>query len=140
MTGSTYTCSRWADLQSQYVKPNALGIVGTATAGQITTKDYTLTDDIFIRGIEVLVNGSAFGDSITIQVLDTNNLMGYGAGAVVSTPVTAWNVSNTLNIFEYESIVPQKGLATFTVRIIYTSVGLTEVSFGINFLFLKILV
>lgn len=140
MTGSTYTCSRWLDLQSQYIKPNAIGITGTATAGQTTIKDYALTDDVFIRGIEVLTDGSAFGDSITIQVLDSNNLMGYGAGAVVSTPVSNWNISPTKSFLSYEAIVPQKGLATFTVRVNYTSVGETDVAFGINFLFLKILV
>lgn len=140
MQGSTYTCSRWSDLQSQYVATMAMGIQDVCPVGQIKTTDFILTDDVFIGGVEFIAQNNVGGDNLTIRVIDTNGVTGYPPGTVLSTPVSNWNISEIQKMVSYEAIIPQKARAGFTIRIVYTSTGtINDVNFGINFSLLKIL-
>lgn len=140
MTGSTYTSQEWTNVQANAVSPFAIGVTATATAGTSTVKNYVLTDDVFIRGVEFLTDTNVqFGDTVSIQVIDTNGITGLPAGTVLNTPISNWNLETVQRKVSYDSVTPQKGLATFTVSITYTSTGLFSVNFAANFLFLKIL-
>lgn len=133
MTGSTYVPQLWAEVPAIYVQPMAIGVTGNGSAGTVITKEYVLTDDVLIRGVECMVDNPSFGDTVTIQVT-------LGDDTLLSCPVNAWNISTIQKMISYQSLTPQKGLATFKVKVIYNSVGLSgTVNFGINFLFLKLL-
>lgn len=53
MINSTYLADRWQDIAQDKVSPAAVGITDTVSAGATKNIDYTLTDDIFFRGIEL---------------------------------------------------------------------------------------
>lgn len=133
MTSSTYTASRWSEVQSTAVQPLSKGISQAATAGTTTNIDLSISDDVFFRGIEVLLNNSNFGDTITVEVLDNNS-------TIVGVPVYNWNVQSNQNvILKYESLVPLKLPGTYTLRVIYSSTGLLNVTVAINYILLKVL-
>lgn len=141
MSGSTYAPQTWTDVQALWVKPTAEGISDSCVIGSSKVTDYVLTDDILIRGIEFYATGLSFGDTITIDVIDTNGITGLPPGTILNTPVKNWRLNAQDKMLKYESVAPLKGLATFTVRFTYNSVGfgLGSVNYAINLATMKVL-
>lgn len=139
VTNSTYTCTRWIDIQSQYISPLASGVTGQCLEGEPATVDTVLSDDIFIRGIEVMCDAVRLGTVTTIQIIDTNGITGVPPGTVVATPVNKWNIPEISKMLSYEAVVPFKAPATFTIRITVIPPSEEPLNFAINYLFLKIL-
>ena len=109
------------------------GISGTATAGTTTDIDYKLTEERYINGCQLILNSHALGDTVTFQVVDKDNVLGYGAGVVLQEFGTTWQVSEderNQGVFKVE--YPAKILANLYVRIKYTSQGLTNVNVACN--------
>ncbi len=140
MIGSTYIPARWPDVEAQKIQPNVIGIQGTITKNTVQTIDTIVADDVLIRGIELSCLNSSFGDMVTIKIVDINGVYA-PAGTVLSIPVLNYNVPLGQAKSSYESIAPSKMLGGLAIRLIYTSVGQTnDVSIGVNFLFVKILI
>ena len=140
MIGSKFTANRWEDVLSDTVMPNSVGLTGSCTAGSSSTVSYVLTDDMFFRGLDFVVDAPSFGDTITMEIIDTNGITGVPPGTVLATPISNWNISPAQKFLSYEGVVPKKGLATFTINVIYTSAAsIGTVNFGINFILLKLL-
>lgn len=109
------------------------GITGTATAGATTNIDYALPEDRYINGMEMFLTNHVDGDNITFQVVDVNNILGLGAGAVLDEFATNWYVAADESrqghyLLSYPALLYQ-GLY---VRIRYTSVGGTNVTVRAN--------
>jgi hypothetical protein len=135
MQNSTYTADTWSQVQASAIRANAAGVKHSCGASSDTNIDYLLTDDVFLRAVELLAQGVNFGDTINIQVLNAN-------GDVIFTPVAGWNLSaNSMQeVVKYESIVPQKLIAGMTLRIIYSNTSLlSTVSAAVNYVLPKIL-
>lgn len=112
----------------------ATGYSGTATAGTTTNIDFAVgAEDRYINGTMLLLKNHAWGDTVDLKVVDVNNVMGYGAGVVLNQFGYTWNINDQ---------VQQQGVTNFNyvarlyaglyIRIVYTSVGGTNVDVKLN--------
>lgn len=141
MTGSTYAPQTWEDVQASKVQPDVIGIKGTANANSTTNIDTQVADDVLIRGIQPIINGMNFGDTITISIIDKDGIY-FPANTVVSTPVQNYNVeTSSQDQKEYKSAAPFKMLGGLYLRIAYTNTNaLVAATVEVNFEFLKVLI
>lgn len=120
---------------------DAIGVTGAAVAGTSTNIDYILTNDMLITGAQVLSNISTFGDSLTFQLVDVNNVLGYGANLVLNQFVTNWQLrSDSQEQIHLNCNYPAKIISGLCLRLIYTSVGSANVMVAINYELHKILI
>lgn len=139
MIASTYAPQRWTDLETAKVQPNTKGIKGIASANVTTTFDTQVADDSFVRSIELITNGAAMGDTVTVQLVDKDGVY-FPANSVLAMPVSTYNVLNS-NAIHYESVCPFKILGGLYIRINYVNTNaLTTVNLGVNFILLKALI
>lgn len=121
------------DMTADKVKFRGQGISGTAAHGTSTNIDYKLTEARLLDGVHMILKDQAFGDSVKFQVVDVDNVLGYGAGVVLDTFGDSWFVSSdshdqgAINL-PYSAEV----IAGLYVRIVYTSVGAVDVEFKCN--------
>lgn len=141
MIGSTYQPQTWTDLEASKVAPNTIGATGTATLGISTNIDVLISDDSFIRKIEFFCKNHVFGDKVSITIIDIDNVYGYGAGFVMATPVTNWNITeDSQKQASYDAAIPKKIPGGTYLRLTYASVGLVDVSTALNLILLKALI
>jgi hypothetical protein len=134
MQNSTLKLTRVEEFASNNVNANNQALLFTAAAAQTTTGDLKLTDDCFITGAVLRTNTSAFGDYAVFQVVDVDNILGYGAGTVLGQYVNKWYMRSDAQEQANENTpYPAKILAGLYLRLIYTSVGLMPVSVAINY-------
>jgi len=124
---------RNADFNADRVNFAGFGYTGTATAGTTTNLDYLLSEERLVYGGEMILKDHAFGDKVAMQVVDVDNILGYGAGTVLGSYMSNWFVSSdkqtqTQIILDY----PTKISAGLYLRVAYTSVGGTNVTASIN--------
>lgn len=106
------------------LKFRGTGQSGVATKNTTTNFDYKLTENRFVNGIEFVLNNQVFGDTAKFQVVDVDNILGYGAGLVLDEFGTNWNfASDTQRQGPY--IIPYPALVNsgLYIRVIYNSVG-----------------
>jgi hypothetical protein len=119
---------------------DAVGVTGTAAAGNTTNIDYALTNDTLITGAQVLTNTAAFGDSISFQVVDVNNILGYGANVVLNQFVTNWQLrADSQEQIDLKVNYPAKIITGLYLRLIYVSTGTSPVAVAINYSLHKVL-
>ena len=109
------------------------GISGTAAAGSTTNIDHKLTADRYLNGCELLVNTATWGDYVKFQVVDVDNILGYGAGTVLDEFGSTWYVASDRQlqgIFKIE--YPAKVLANLYIRLVYVSTGVAPVGVACN--------
>jgi hypothetical protein len=111
------------------------GIKSVATAGSATAIDYKITrSSMWISGGQIVYRDASFGDYLTFQVVDKDNVLGFGNDVVLNTFVTKWYLdpSHTSMIVtsQYAAELKYSGLY---LRAIYTSVGETDVDVCINY-------
>lgn len=122
-----------SDMDADKVKFRGVGISGTATAGTTTNIDHKLTEARLLDGVKLILKDQAFGDSVRFQVVDVDNILGYGAGLVLDEFGSSWYVSSdsqdqgAINL-PYSAEV----IANLYVRIIYNSTGGSNVSVKAN--------
>lgn len=138
-SNTTYNRNTWQEVHSNVTQPYNIGIQGSADPLTITSFYLTLTDDIFIRGVEVVYAGATMGDTITLSVIDTNGITGVPPGTMIACPVNGWNLSSGAETLRYTSLTPRKALATMKLKVDYNNTGNSSVIIGINFNCLKIL-
>ena len=111
------------------------GVAATCTKTATTNVDYKLTENRFINGLEFIVKNHVFGDSAKFQVVDVDNLLGYGAGLVLDEFGTDWYIADDTQR-QGPYILPYPALVNsgFYLRIVYNSVGTsTDVSLQVNY-------
>lgn len=137
---TTYAPQTWETFEAGKTAPNVIGATGTAAHGATTNIDTLISDDSFIRSIEIITKTANFGDTLTIEVIDKDAVY-FSANTVVSTPVTNYNlIADQQSQISYDSAAPYKILGGLYVRVIYTSTGGTDVSVSVNYIFIKALV
>jgi hypothetical protein len=145
MQNSTYTPKRFEDLNADCCMVNDQGCQATIPAGTTGNMDLKLIDDHLLTGVQISAHGSAFGDSINLQVIDKDLIIesAYGhAIAVVKYPnypvlrqfSTNWKInSDTQMKLDKEKLYPAKVIAGLYLRATYTSTGSTDVDLIANY-------
>ena len=106
---------------------------GTATAGTTTDIDFKLDGSYMIFGVEMIYSGAADGDYAAFQIVDKDNVLGYGAGAVLNEWVKKWYIPSAENRWKTTSEMATKLPAGLYARLKYTSVGSVNVLIKINY-------
>lgn len=107
-------------------KAACIGFTGTGTLGQSTNIDFALTDVRYLVGVSVILKNQAFGDKITFQIV-------HPLAGVLSEFATNWNVSeDAQDQGKFEFPLRAKLPAGLIVRLIYNSIGSTNVSVACN--------
>jgi hypothetical protein len=119
----------------------ATGYVGTATAGTTSNVDFAVgAEDRYIDGVRIILINHDAGDTMDFQVIDIDNVLGYGANTVLKQFGTSWNVDHEkcdqgANVYNFLARL----YAGLYIRIVYHSVGATNVTVKLNLrLFKKI--
>jgi hypothetical protein len=112
------------------------GLAGIAVKNSTTSFDFKITkDNCYCSGGEIIVQDAAHGDYIKIEIVDKDNILGYGAGAVLQTYLEKWYVDyNGKNVLD----VPYAGYIyqNLYVRLKYTSVSTTtDPHIAVNYTF-----
>lgn len=94
-------------------------IKGAPTKGASTNFDLALNDDSLIDGSWVYISGGKIGDTIKFQVVDVNNVLGYGAGTVLD-QFLEWGAPPEANML-ISLVYPGKIPGGVFIRVIYAS-------------------
>jgi hypothetical protein len=108
------------------------GMEGVATHGTSTNFDFHLTTTKAVYGAQYFAQNSVMGDSVTFEVVDVDNLLGAGAGYVISKFVDKWYVIPNTFVdvpLPLASTIP----AGLYIRVVYNSVGSQDVNMIVNF-------
>jgi len=125
---------------SKDLNANFKGNLFSATAGTTTTNDMQITDDHLIDGATLVCIAATIGDKITMQVVDKDNVMGFGANTVLGQYVTDWYINpNESKQLDFQSMYPAKIYSGLYLRMLYTSVGATNVDVIVNYRLHKVL-
>ena len=116
------------------VNCNIQGVIGTAVAGTTSDIDFKLTDDCFITGGNLRTSAANFGDHCTLQVIDIDNILGYGANTVLGQYCTNWYMCSDKQEQINETIpYPAKVLTNLYLRIKYTNIGSSDIQIAISY-------
>lgn len=112
------------------------GITGVATKGTTTTFDLKIDkDNCYCSGGEIIVKDAEHGDYIRIEIVDVDNILGYGANTVLNVYLSKWFIDyRGKNVLE----VPYAGYIyeNLYLRLKYTSTGSTyDVKVAANYNF-----
>lgn len=100
------------------------GISGTAAQDTTTDIDYKLTEERYINGVRLIADNHVMGDKVDFQVVDVDNILGYGAGVVLDEFGKDWYLDP--NVCTQPDVLvpyPAKILANLYIRLKYHSVG-----------------
>jgi len=106
---------------------------GIAVAGTTTDIDFKIDGSYMIFGVELIYDGAADGDYAAFQIVDKDNVVGYGAGVVLNEWVKKWYIPSSEKRWKTVSDMATKLPAGLYARLKYTSVGSTDVPIKINY-------
>ncbi len=112
----------------------ATGFRGTALAGVVTAINFPIgSEDRYMNGVRLILVNHAEADTLGFQVVDIDNVLGYGAGLVLKTFGITWNVDSGVSdqgrdIYNFVAKLP----AGIYLRINYTSTGSVDVTVKLN--------
>jgi hypothetical protein len=121
------------DFDAYKVNFKGFGFTGSVQPSQVCNVDYILPETRLVYGGEILLSGHQFGDTLCFQVVDVNNILGYGAGLVLGEYLKDWNVAadtcaQNVVLVDY----PTEISAGLGFRIRYTSTGPQTVGVAVN--------
>lgn len=124
MTTSLYV-RRVSDLDADKALFAVQGMKGTATANSTTNIDWKFPEERWVSGGMLLVNNGVWGDHVSLEIVDKDNILGYGADTVLNTFATNFYIQpgNQLQgIIEcpYIAQIP----ANIYLRVKYTNISL----------------
>jgi hypothetical protein len=102
------------------------GVFGTCTAGNTQEADFTLPEDLHIKGASLCAPVGEMGDWIEGHVVHPNG------STVVATFIHQWFICYA-GLLEVETPMASEIPAGFIIRVIYHSTGDTDVPFSSNF-------
>ena len=106
---------------------------GVGVAGNTTDIDYLIPAERWINGGSLLLKNHTFGDYYTFQVVDKDNIMGYGVGVVLDEFIDCYYVDDEHSSQQQLMLAyPAKLYAGLYLRLKYTSVGLNNVTIKCN--------
>lgn len=134
MQNSTVLLPQVGLFSSKNVNSNGDAVKGTATALSTTSIDLKMLDDNFITGAILIASGVTFGDYVQFQVVDVDNVLGYGVNTILGTYINKWYLkSDRQEQFNESLVYPAKLPALVYLRLKYTSTGTTPVEVAINY-------
>jgi hypothetical protein len=128
-----YIIKKASELSSDNSVYSLTGFSGTAYASSTSNIEYKMPGERWLVGGTLLVGGGNWGDSATIQIVDKDNILGYGAGLVLNQFVTNLQIRPDVTLQEklevsYVSLIPKD----IYIRIVYTNTGNTAVGVACN--------
>jgi hypothetical protein len=96
---------------------------GTATKNATTNIDYKLTEERYLNGGQMIIQNQVIGDYVKFQVIDKDNILGYGSNVVLDEFISKWYIREISSQPEILLPYPAKIPANLYIRIIYVSVG-----------------
>lgn len=138
---TNYSPDNLGDFSAKGLNFRGVGLAVTAGANSDTNLDYAMPEDRLISGGTLLAKGSKFGDHITFQVIDIDNILGYGANTVLNEFVTSWYMTDdSQQQVSLEIPYPAKVYQGLYIRLVYHNTNLlTSVQVCINYLMHKVL-
>jgi hypothetical protein len=134
MQNSQLKLTQISQFSSANVNANGRGKMQTVPAGTTVSIDLKMTDDCFITGGVLRTDAATFGDKATFQVIDIDNILGYGENKILGTYLTDWYMrSDAQQQLDENLYYPAKILANLYLRVIYASVGNTDVQVAVNY-------
>lgn len=97
------------------------GLSGTADANATTNFDYQFASKLIIFGFGMIQNGGHFGDYIKIQLIDKDNVLGYGANFIVATPVNKAYLDPSTTLLRFISDYGKTVPSGLYLRLAYTN-------------------
>jgi hypothetical protein len=129
--GSKYAPSKVSEFSSKDVNASFNGVYSVATKNSTTNIDFLLSDDCLITGAMFSTKGAVYGDKVHFQVVDKDNMFGYGAGMVLNQFITNWFINPDISRqLDMENGYPAKIYAGLYLRLVYVSIG-TELDIDI---------
>lgn len=123
-SNTQYTVSNRNDYSSKDLILNFRGAVFDLSTISDINCDFLLSDDCVLDGMVISVLNSVFGEKISFQVVDKDNILGFGPGIVLGTFVTDWFIDpSSSKQADSESNYPAKVKAGLYLRIKYTSLS-----------------
>jgi len=104
---------------------------GTVSAESTADLDYEITQERWINGGRLLVSNIGQEDKITFQVVDKNNILGFGAGVVLDEFIKDYFVPDTGNL-EVKLDYPAKIIAGLFLRLKYTNSNSSDITIKCN--------
>ena len=107
------------------------GVIPKNTTGTI---DYKITQNLWLNGAQAIVKNGIWGDTCSFEVVDKDNILGYGSNVVINEFVSNWSIiedqqDQGLVILPYAAMLP----ANLYIRVVYVSTGSTnDVQFALN--------
>lgn len=85
---ATQAVRKVQDLDADKARFKLQGFKGIAEVDSTSNIDFKLPEDRWISGGVFIAQGTHWGDKICLQIVDIDNIMGYGAGLVLDEYVT----------------------------------------------------
>lgn len=120
---TTYAPMRVTDFEASKLQFNAQGIQSRPALNSTSNIDLYFSDDHLITGFWLTVAGATIGDYLSLQVVDTDNIMGYGANTVLKTFASNIFIPTSVDA-QFDIVYPAKIYAGLSLRMRYTSVAL----------------
>lgn len=132
---ATQAVRKVADLDADKARYKLQGFKGAAAVNSTTNIDWKLPEDRWVSGGILLAQGTHWGDKICLQVVDKDNVLGYGANVVLDEYVSDFYVV-TDSEFQLQLESPYIALvpANIYIRVAYSNVSLidpVEVAFNL---------
>ena len=109
------------------------GFSDVVLAGEEKNIDFRMDSDKYVNGVQIMLNGHVTGDHAHFQIIDVDNILGYGAGFVLDEFANTWYFSGSEDsqgqfILDY----PAKILQGLYIRLKYQSTGQNDVKVFCN--------
>jgi hypothetical protein len=104
---------------------------GSCSANSTADIDFQITQERYINGGRLLVNNIGNDDKMTFQVVDKDNILGYGANAVLDEFIKDYFIPTTGNL-EVRLDYPARIIAGLYLRLKYTSTHASGCSIKCN--------
>jgi hypothetical protein len=92
----------------------------TVLANSTKSIDFKIVQERYINGGRLLVSNAGENDTITFQVVDKDNILGFGSNVVLDEFISNYFIPNTDNL-EVRLDYPAKIMAGLYTRLIYTN-------------------
>lgn len=139
-SNTTYNPGNINDFIKSTLNYSAVGISSLVSFSSVTNIDHRLADDVLLTGAQVLTNCATFGDTINFQVVDVDGIFA-PAGTVLNQFVTNWQLkSDSQEQINLNINYPAKIYAGLYLRLVYTSIGSTDITVAINYSLHKVLI
>lgn len=123
MQNSQYKPSSRAGYSSLDLNLDFKGQKFDLSANTANNCDFLVSDDYILDGIIIDTLNHSLGDKISLQVIDKDNVMGYGSNVILKQFATdIYMTPGLTRQVDHQSVYPAKVFAGLYVRIIYTSV------------------